>query len=65
MSAFRRVLELLSWAAFPLDPGSVDELAEQPQDLGGVEVGRASLEKVLETARADGIVVLHKGAIIF
>lgn len=63
--AFQHVREIVPSADIPHDPASVRQLPLRPQDLGALEVGSMSLSSVLEATSTDGIVVLHKGALVF
>jgi len=67
--AFHHVREILPSADIPHDPANVQELPLRPAGLEDVRVsgvnGEAlSLSQVLEATSTDGLVVLHKGAIV-
>ena len=63
--AFQHVREIVPSADILHDAGQARKFPFKPQDLASVKVGRASLAKVLEATSTDGIVVLHKGAVVF
>ena len=63
--ALQHVREIVPSADIPHDAGQARKFPFKPQDLASVKVGRASLAKVLEATSTDGIVVLHKGAVVF
>lgn len=63
--AFQHVRELVPSADIPNDPSHVRELHVAPQHLGSLAVGGSSLAEVLAATSTDGIVILHKGAIVF
>ncbi len=67
--AFHHVRELLPTADIPHDPANVRELPVRPAGLEQLRIGAASgkaltLDEALETTSTDGIVVLHRGAIV-
>ena len=67
--AFHHVREILPSADIPHDPANVREFPLKPAALEDVRVsgvnGEAlSLSQVLEATSTDGLVVLHKGAIV-
>lgn len=55
--AFHHVRELVPSADIPNDPGKVRELVSQPLDLG--------LDGFFEETDTDGLLVLHRGRIVF
>ncbi len=70
--AFQHVREIVPSADIPHDPANVRNLPSKLQDLGSLSVksaagkGKASpLQTVLGTTATDGMVVIHKGAIVF
>jgi CubicO group peptidase (beta-lactamase class C family) len=63
--AFQHVREIVPSADIPNDPGQVRKLAARMEDICSLKVGRSSLAKVLDATCTDGIVVLHKGAVVF
>ncbi len=63
--AFQHVREIVPSADIPQDPARVRELTAKPQDLARLKVGPTTLGKALEATSTDGIVVLHRGAIVF
>lgn len=68
--AFHHVRELIASAEIANAPASVRELPPQPGDLGRVQVEESDGRKIsfdafLERSHTDGIVVLHKGRMIF
>jgi CubicO group peptidase (beta-lactamase class C family) len=67
--AFHHVREILPTADIPHDPMGVRSLASRPVDLSGLEVrgiaGESlSLAQALEATTTDGLVILHRGAIV-
>jgi CubicO group peptidase (beta-lactamase class C family) len=68
--AFHHVREMIPTADIPHDAGGVRELPEQPQDLSGLPIpipggGTVPLARFLDDSNTDGIVVLHKGRLVF
>jgi CubicO group peptidase (beta-lactamase class C family) len=68
--AFHHVRELIATADIPHDPARVRVLAKAASGLAGLKVPAASgepqpLADVLAATSTDGLVVLHKGAIVF
>jgi CubicO group peptidase (beta-lactamase class C family) len=68
--AFHHVRELIPTADIPNDPAAVRDLPSQAQDLDRVAVPMANGETVsfgrfLADTSTDGIVILHKGKLIF
>lgn len=68
--AFHHVRELIASAEIANAPASVREFPSQPEDLGRLEVEDSDGRKItfdtfLERSHTDGIVVLHKGRMIF
>lgn len=67
--AFQHVREILPTADIPHDPTAVRELSLRPVALERLQItganGKAlTLEQALEATSTDGLVVLHKGAIV-
>jgi hypothetical protein len=67
--AFHHVREIIASADIPHDPSGVRELKPVPRDLGHLRVtvpdGRTpSLRQFLDVSSTDGIVILHKGALL-
>jgi CubicO group peptidase (beta-lactamase class C family) len=66
--AFQHVREILPTADIPHDPTAVRELSLRPAALERLRIaanGKAlTLEQTLEATSTDGLVVLHKGAIV-
>lgn len=68
--AFHHVREIIPTADIPHDPAHVRELKSAPQDLDRLPVAMPGGKSVpfsqfLTDSSTDGIVVLHKGALIF
>ncbi len=68
--AFHHVRELIASADIPHDPSGVRELKPAPRDLGHLPVtmpdGKTlSFSQFLDASSTDGIVILHKGALLF
>lgn len=68
--AFHHVRELIPTADIPHDPATIRDLPEQPQDLSRLTVpltggDTVSLTRFLDHSSTDGIVVLHKGRLVF
>jgi CubicO group peptidase (beta-lactamase class C family) len=68
--AFHHVREIIPTADIPHDPAGVRELLEQPQDLSRLPIAipggdTVPLARFLDDSSTDGIVVLHKGRLIF
>ncbi len=68
--ALQHVREIIPTADIPNDPGNVRDLPSKPQDLDRLSVAMGSGETVpfsrfLADTSTDGIVILHKGNIIF
>lgn len=63
--AFQHVREIVPSADIPHDPGNIRALREKPQDLGALRIGRTTVAKMLEATSTDGIVILHRGVIVF
>jgi CubicO group peptidase (beta-lactamase class C family) len=68
--AFHHVREIIPTADIPHHPASISELSERPQDLSRLPVAVAGgdtvpLSRFLDDSSTDGIVVLHKGHIVF
>lgn len=68
--AFHHVREIIPTADIPHDPATVRDLALQLQDLDRLPVRMANGETItfgrfLDHTSTDGIVVLHKGNVIF
>src|SRR5689334_10016157 len=67
--AFQHVREILPTADIPHDPTAVRELPLRPAALERLRITGANgksltLEQALEATSTDGLVVLHKGAIV-
>jgi CubicO group peptidase (beta-lactamase class C family) len=66
--AFHHVRELVPSAAIPNDPGDIQGLPVHPADFAGLRIEgggeRLTLDEFLQRSDADGIVVLHRGAIV-
>ena len=68
--AFHHVREIIPTADIPRDPADVRELPEQPQDLSRLPLAVSGgdtipLARFLDDSSTDGIVVLHKGRLVF
>lgn len=68
--AFHHVREILPTADIPHDPANVHKLPERPQDLSRLPIAipggdAIPLARFLSDSSTDGIVVLHKGNIVF
>lgn len=68
--AFHHVREILPTADIPHDPANVHKLPERPQDLSCLPIAipggdAIPLARFLSDSSTDGIVVLHKGNIVF
>jgi CubicO group peptidase (beta-lactamase class C family) len=68
--AFHHVREILPTADIPHDPANVHELPERPHDLSRLPIAIPAgdaipLARFLSDSSTDGIVVLHKGNIVF
>jgi CubicO group peptidase (beta-lactamase class C family) len=67
--AFQHVREIIPTADISHDPTSVRELRSAPQDLDMLPVAMAGksvpFRQFLEDTSTDGIVILHKGHIVF
>ncbi len=68
--AFHHVREIIPTADIPHDPARVRELKSAPQDLDRLPVAMPGGKSVpfsqfLADSSTDGIVVLHKGAVVF
>ncbi len=67
--AFHHVREIIPTADIPHDPTSVREFRPAPQDLDHLTVAMGgksvSFRQFLDDSSTDGIVVLHKGALVF
>ena len=68
--AFQHVRELIATADIPNAPDDVRALPAEPHDLSAVKVDGADgkpmgFEAFLERSHTDGIVVLHKGRLVF
>src|SRR5436190_156570 len=68
--AFHHVREILPSADIPHDPATVREFPLKPAaaledvQVSGVNGEALSLSQVLEATSTDGLVVLHKGAVV-
>jgi CubicO group peptidase (beta-lactamase class C family) len=64
--AFHHVRELIPSADIPNDPADVQRLPVRPADLADLRIGSEllTLDAFLERSDTDGIVVLHRGAIV-
>jgi CubicO group peptidase (beta-lactamase class C family) len=68
--AFHHVREIIPTADIPHDAAGVRELPEQPQDLSRLPIANPGgdtvpLARFLDDSSTDGIVVLHKGRLVF
>jgi CubicO group peptidase (beta-lactamase class C family) len=68
--AFQHVREIIPTADIPHDPENVLGLPADPQDLGRLTVpltrgDTVSLARFLDHSSTDGIVVLHKGRLVY
>ena len=67
--AFHHVRELVPSADIPNDAADVEHLPVRPADFAGLQIEgggkRLTLDEFLWRSDTDGIVVLHRGAIVF
>ncbi len=64
--AFHHVREIIPTADIARDPQRVRELKAAPQDLDRLPVGKSvPFSQFLADSSTDGIVILHKGALVF
>lgn len=67
---FQHVREIVPTADIPNDPDNVWKLPAAPRDLSGLKIdggakGPISLEAWNEASSTDGLVILHKGRVIY
>ncbi len=68
--ALHHVREIIPTADIPHDPTDTRELPDQPQDLSRLPIAipggdTVPLARFLDDSSTDGIVVLHKGSLVF
>jgi len=67
--AFHHVREIVPSADIPNDPARAASLEDDALDVRGLRIpaggGAMSLDRFLEETRTDGLVVLHRGRIVF
>jgi CubicO group peptidase (beta-lactamase class C family) len=67
--AFHHVREIVPSADIPNAPGDIWQLESRPSDLSSLSVehlgARYSFDKLLSDTATDGLVILHRGKVIF